>query len=264
MSIAENVTEVTKIIRNECLKRLEQTEVRTSDEINHFFQQTEFDVAVNGQIPNINNLYVKLFCYCINDENEYKRDELRLDIHSYVDFETKTIVLKLVTINGVPSEGFDSTIQHEVNHIFQFANGWRSYNHLYGCAKKILDGENIPLEDQLLAMIIYTQDKGEQDSLVNGYYAYLKQNNIDWESVYYHFPNDKNNPYGLFLTFCSYFNQIQYTDEHIREVLGITKKQFLRVIDKATKRMRNKTMKVAAKYRNNIINPKAQIKTHNV
>jgi hypothetical protein len=132
----------------------------------------------------------------------------------------------LVTINGVPSEEFDSTIQHEVNHIFQFANGWRSYNHLYEYAKKILDGENIPFEDQLLAILIYMQDKSEQDSFVNGYYVYLKQNNIDLDSVYYHFPNDKNNPYGLFLTFCGYFNRIQYTDEHIREILGIPKNSF--------------------------------------
>jgi hypothetical protein len=108
------------------------------------------------------------------------------------------------------------------------------------------------------------QDKSEQDSFVNGYYAYLKQNNIDLDSVYYHFPNDKNNPYGLFLTFCGYFNRIQYTDEHIREIFGITKKQFLKLVDKADKRLRNKTMKVVAKYRNGIINPKAQIKTHNV
>jgi hypothetical protein len=37
MSISDNVTEVTKIIRNECLKRLEQTELRTSNEFNYFF-----------------------------------------------------------------------------------------------------------------------------------------------------------------------------------------------------------------------------------
>jgi hypothetical protein len=120
-----------------------------------FFKQTEFDAAVNGQIPNINNLHIKLFCHCFSDENWYKLDELSLNIPSRANFGTKTIELQLVTINGVPSEEFDSTIQHEVNHIFQFANGWRSYNHLYEYAKKILDGENIPLEDQLLAILIY-------------------------------------------------------------------------------------------------------------
>lgn len=72
MSISDNVTEITKIIRNECLKQLEQTELRTSNEFNHLFKQTEFDVATNGLIPYIDNLHIKLCCHCFNDENEYK------------------------------------------------------------------------------------------------------------------------------------------------------------------------------------------------
>jgi hypothetical protein len=50
------------------------------------------------------------------------------------------------------------------------------------------------------------------------------------------------------------------TDEYLQNKFGLNKKQFLIRIDKTDKRMRNKMMKAAAKYRNDITRSSIKLK----
>lgn len=263
LSISVNVIKVTCLIRNESLRNLEKTKLKSSNEFNRFFKQTEFDVSIDGLIPNTDKLHIKLFCYCFRNENEYKINRQTLNTNCIANFETRTIELRLVTINGNPNEEFDSSIQHEVNHIFQFSNGASKNEDLYSCIVDVSNDENSTYQDKLVAYLLYLSFKTEQDSFVNQYYAYLKQNNVDWDSVYDYFPDAIQNPYSKFLDTYDAIDQTILTDKYLLTKFDINKKQFLMRIDKTDKRMRNKMMKAAAKYRKDITHPTIDLKNTN-
>lgn len=263
MTISNNVVEVTKIIRDECLIQLENASLKSSNEFNRFFKKAEFDVSTNNLIPNAINLHIDLFCYCFRDYNEYIGQKNTLNTNCLADFEAKRIELRLVTINGVPNNEFDSSIQHEVNHIFQYSNGAAKNENLYKHIVDVTNNDKSSYQDKLIAYILYLTFRTEQDSFVNQYYAYLKQNNIDWDFVYDYFPDDEENPYSKFLDVYYIISTMHISNEYMINTFGITKKQFFARIDKADKRMRNKMMKAASKYRNDITPPNAKIENTN-
>lgn len=263
LSISDNVIEVTRFISNECLTQLTKAKLKSSNEFNRFFKQTEFDVVVKGLMPNIDKLHIKLFCYCFRNMNEYNSSKNVINTNCMADFETSTIELRLVTIDGKPNDEFDSSIQHEVNHIFQYSNGATKNEELYKRIIKVSNNECSSYQDKLLAYILYLSFKTEQDSFVNQYYAYLKQNKVDWDSVYDYFPDDDKNPYSNFLDVYDAIRQMNINDDYLKNTFGLNKKQFLMRIDKTDKRMRNKMMKAAAKYRNDIINQTVNLENTN-
>lgn len=263
LSISDNVIEVTRLISNECLRQITKAKLKSSNEFNRFFKQTEFDVVIKGLIPNTDKLHINLFCYCFRNNDEYQSYKNTINTNCMADFETRTIELRLVTIDGVPNEEFDSSIQHEVNHIFQYSNGASKNEDLYNRIVSVSNDNSSSYQDKIISYILYLSFKTEQDSFVNQYYAYLKQNNVDWDSVYDYFPDDEQNPYSNFLDVYDTISNMNITDEYLQNKFGLNKKQFLIRIDKTDKRMRNKMMKAAAKYRNDITRSSIKLKDTN-
>lgn len=263
LSISDNVLEITKIIRNECLTHLEKAKMKSSNDFNRFFKNVEFNISTNGLIPNTDKLHINIFCYCFRNNDEYQSHKNTINTNCMADFETRTIELRLVTIDGVPNEEFDSSIQHEVNHIFQYSNGASKNEELYNRIVNVSNDNFSSYQDKIISYILYLSFKTEQDSFVNQYYAYLKQNNVDWDSVYDYFPDDEQNPYSNFLDAYDIISNMNITDEYLQNKFGLNKKQFLIRIDKTDKRMRNKMMKAAAKYRNDITRSSMKLKDTN-
>lgn len=260
MSISSNVIDATDIIMKSCLDKLGELPLKSSNDFNRYFKEDNFDVNVNGLIPNIPIIHIKLFCYIFRNNAEYISHNRTINTNCLADYDTQTIELRLVLVNGKPNDEFQSSIQHEVNHIFQYANGTSKNETLYDKIVKVSSNPKANYKEKMLAYILYLTFKTEQDSFANQYYAYLKQNNVKWDEVYDYFPDDDGNPYSNFLDAYDAISKMKVSDEEIREMFGISKKQFLLRISKADKRMRNKMMKAAAKYRKDITNEMCNLK----
>lgn len=260
MSISNNVVDVTDMIMKSCLDNLEKLPLKSSNDFNRYFKEGEFDVNVNGIIPNMSIIHIKLFCYIFRNNEEYISHNKTINTNCLADYDTQTIELRLVLINGKQNNEFQSSIQHEVNHIFQYANGASKNETLYDKIVKVSSNPKANYKEKMLAYILYLTFKTEQDSFANQYYAYLKQNNVQWDGVYDYFPDDDGNPYSNFLDAYDVISKMNINDEEISNLFGISKKQFLLLISKADKRMRNKMMKAAAKYRKDITNEMYNLK----
>lgn len=263
MSISNDVVDVSKRIKNICIEKLSKAPLKSSNDFNRFFKRTEFDVPVDGLIPNVNYLHIKLMCYIFKTVEEYNANKITLDTNCSSDYDKLTIVLKLVLIGGKPNEDFDSSIQHEVNHIFQYANGASKNENLYEKAVNVCSNKNSTYNEKVLAYLLYLAFRTKQDSFVNQYYAYLKQNNVSWDEVYDYFPDDDGNPYSKFLDYYYEVSEMNISDDEIKNLFGITKKQYMIRIYNSDKRMRNKMMKAAAKYRRDITNENFYLKDVN-
>ena len=263
MSISSNVVDVSNRIKNMCLDNLMKAPLKSSNDFNRFFKRIEFDEPVNGLIPNVSYLHIKLMCYIFKTVDEYNANKITLDTNCLSDYDELTIVLKLVLINGKPNEDFVSSIQHEVNHIFQYANGATKNENLYEKVVKVCSNQNATYNEKVLAYLLYLTFNTEQDSFVGQYYAYLKQNNVSWDDVYDYFPDDNGNPYSSFLDYYYEVSQMNISDDEIKKLFGITKKQYMLRIYSADKIMRNKMMKAAAKYRRDMTNEQFFLKDAN-
>lgn len=63
-------------------------------------------------IPNISLLHIKLFCYIFRNNEEYSSYRNTLNTNCLSDYNTHTIELRLVLVNGVPNDEFQSSIQN--------------------------------------------------------------------------------------------------------------------------------------------------------
>lgn len=252
LSISDNVIDVSNGIAKSCLSELEKLPLKSSNNFNRYFKEGNFDVNVNGLAPNVDVLHIKLFCYIFRNEEEYKTNKTTINTNCLSDFDTETIELRLVMVNVVMNDEFNSSIQHEVNHIFQYANGASKNTNLYDRIVSVSSNPKSTYKEKLLAYMLYLTFKTEQDSFANQYYAYLKQNNVSWDEVYDYFPDDDGNPYSSFLDTYDAISEIDMSDKEIINLFGINKKQFFIRVSNADKRMRNKMMKAAARYRDEI------------
>lgn len=254
LSISNNVIDVTEKIMKSCLDKLENLPLKSSKDFNRYFKEGEFDVNVDNLIPNISFIHIKLFCYIFRNIEEYRSYKNTLNTNCLADYDNHLIELRLVLINGKPNDEFKSSIQHEVNHLFQYANGATKNENLYDRIVKVSSNPKTNYKEKMLAYILYLTFKTEQDSFTNQYYAYLKQNNVKWDDVYDYFPDDDGNPYSNFLDAYDAVLQMNITDSEVKSLFGLNKKQFFLRILKADKRMRNKMIKAATRYRRDITN----------
>lgn len=254
LSISNNVIELTNRIYNECINSLKKCNLKSSNEFYRYFKETEFNVSTNNLIPNLDVIHIKLFCYVFRNEDEYKIYNRSLNTNCMADFDNGLIELRLVMINENPNEEFYSSIQHEVSHLFQYANGCRKNENLYSRIVNVYNNVKSSDKERWAAYLLYLTFRTEQDSFVNQYYAYLKQNNVSWDDVYKYFPDDDGNPYSKFLDAYDTFLELNMSNDEIVKAFGINKKQYMIRVYNADKRMRNKMMKAAAKYRKDIEN----------
>lgn len=140
LSVADNAIKVAEMIVDKSLSLLPSLNLESSERL-RFFKQTQFDINVNGLIPNTDVLHIDLFAYWFDDEEDYERHRLTLNTNCVSDFETQSIGLRLVCVNGKPNDEFNSSIQHEVNHIYQYANGASKNETLYDRVVKIANDE---------------------------------------------------------------------------------------------------------------------------
>lgn len=246
LSVSNNVIQLTEIVSEKIQKTLKNIRAERSTDYNRIFKKGELFLNTIGIIPNMNNIHIYFHVYYFKDNNDYRENKITVDTNCSAEFNENTITLRLVMINNQPDDNFNSSIQHEINHIYQYANGATKDEQLY---KKVKDKASTEI-DQIVAYALYLTFPTEQDSFANQYYAYLKQKNVDWDAVYNDFPEDDNNPYNKILDVYDYLYNIKLTDAYMRQKFGISFKQFYIRLENADKRLRRKLIKVATRWRN--------------
>lgn len=254
LSVSNNVIQLTELISNKIQKVLKNTRTERSKDYNRIFKKGELFIKTIGIIPNVNILHIYFHVYYFKDNNDYRENKVTLDTNCFADFNENMITLRLVMINDKPDDNFNSSIQHEVNHIYQYANGATKDEELYKKVTFVAKDKTSTEIDQVVAYALYLTFPTEQDSFVNQYYAFLKQKNVDWDEVYNDFPEDDNNPYNKILDIYDYLYNIRLTDSYMRQKFGISLKQFYIRLENADKRLRRKLIKAATRWRNDAKN----------
>lgn len=249
LSISNNVIKITDIIVNKSLTILPKLKLESSEKY-RYFKQTDFDISTENLIPNTSVLHINLFAYYFDDKEDYIKHKSSINTNCISNFENKSIGLRLVMINGEPNEEFNSSIQHEVNHIYQYANGATKNEDLYDRVTKVANNKQFGYNDRIIALALYFTFTTEQDAFTNQYFAFLKQNKVGYDDIFCDFPEDKGNPYNYFLDLYNAICDININEAHLIKLFGITKKQLYLRLNNADKRIRNKLMKAAMRYEN--------------
>jgi hypothetical protein len=247
LSVSDTVIEMTKEIKNIILQRVKYNKKYMSKTRNIVFDKGMFNYATNGKL-NIPYLKVKYIIYHLNNDEQYSLLLYNniINTNCVSDYEEKSIELKLVLIHEKPSKDFDYSIQHELNHIYQYDNGQTKNEDFY---KKVIDmyknGTDI---EKVISYALYLSFTTEQDSMASQYYAYLKQNKVSINALD-DFPFDDGNPYNEISNVLDKIDSIKIDENILINKLGINRNRFDSIIDNAEKRLFNKLSKVMWRYR---------------
>lgn len=253
LSVNDNVREISEDIKNEILSRIKNSPLMMSKEFNRLLKKGIFTYYTDGKLS-VESFKVKYYVTVYPNEKKYyvDYDSGVLNLNCASDYENNFIELRLAMVNNDLTRESYGSIEHEVNHFLQNSLGQQKNENLYSKIRYQYDNGNIYAKR--LAYTLYLTFNTEISSFSVQYYSFLKGNKIPLEDVYYDFPNDEGNPYNDFLDYKHYVEsqQKQISDEYIRSLFGISKKEYFNRLENADKRYRTKMMKVATKYRDEI------------
>lgn len=177
----------------------------------------------------------------INEYNQYiKNNDMG---NSECDWENKHIYFCLsIYKNGDKFPDFDATIQHEIQHIYQYSKGMTKNVDLYNKVTTIINGKEYDISKKLIATVLYFTFRHEQDAFANQFYAFLKQNNFSgrFEDALKH---------SMLNNFSKYVNKLKGIDStQLKNVLnnefGLTLNSFNKRVEYSRKRLKKKLKNV--------------------
>ena len=195
--------------------------------------------------------------YNFYNKNIYnvKKDDIILNSTSYFD-NNKSALLNIegYSISGtIDEKELSDTIQHEINHIFQKIKGKKSNIKKDTLYYKIRSVFNIKTDEEInaIANALYYSFDDEQDSFVNGLYAYLMSNGliVSWDKI-------KKNTLvykGLESMKKSLIFLEKINNEKIKQYFGISRNKCISIIEKGMQRFQNKIGKVLIKHRKEML-----------
>ncbi len=210
-------------------------------------------------IHNLNGIKLRFHVYIYNFYNKdiynEKKDDVILNSTSYFD-NNKTALLNIggYSISGtIDEKELSDTIQHEINHIFQKIKGKKSNIKKDTLYYKIRSIFSIETDEEIntIANALYYSFDDEQDSFVNGLYAYLMSSGliVPWDKI-------KKNTLvykGLESMKKSLIFLEKINDEKIKQYFGISKNKCISIIEKGMQRFQNKIGKVLIKHRKEML-----------
>lgn len=253
LTVNDNVKRISSDIKKELIMRANSDMIVMSKEFNRILKKGMFTYFPNGLLA-VNIIKVKYYIYQYANEKKYYQDYKNrvIELNGACDYENKTITLRMATINGNLSKESFGVIEHEISHFLQNSLGQRKNETLYSKIQTVY--KNGSVFEKNLAYALYLTFNTEISSFAVQYYSFLKNNKIPLENVYDDFPFDDENPYGTFLD-KKYFaedNKERINDVYIRNLFGISKKEYFNRLENADKMYQNKMMKAATKYRDEL------------
>lgn len=241
LSINSNVVTLT----NKCGELLDK-EVRKNTRKylgikNVLYLEDSFELETNGLIPNIDKLTIKYLVYV---SNNYKELEAKIGKgHCLASFDDLSIELETSYLYG---EGFIENIfeliGHEINHIFQYANGYKKSNNndnLYNMVAEISGKHDLTESEMAVNLALSYSFYHEQVSFTQQFYQQLKNMEMipNKEDALYYF-----NHFNRFLAAIDI--SFSMDKEELKNILknnyGISIETFSRRIRQCKKRFRDK------------------------
>lgn len=210
-------------------------------------------------IYNLNDIKIRFHVYIYNFYNKKIYDDKKndIDLNSTTYFyNEKNVVVNIegYSISGTINESdLSDTIQHEINHVFQKVQGKRSNikkDILYSKVKNVFRVKT-DKEINTIANSLYYSFDDEQDSFVNGLYAYLMSSGlmVSWDKI-------KKNTivYKGMESMRESLKLLENIDEEkLKYYFGINKKECIKIIQKGIQRFQTKIGKVMIKHRKEML-----------
>ena len=210
------------------------------------FSEGSFSLDTKTDIGKITVCYMMFHC-----DNTYAYDVLYADsaLNCVADSDNNTVLIHSAFINGKVADDFIESIAHEVNHIYQYANGFHKNVDLYDAVVDTLNRYSMNNLSSFTAMLVYYTFKHEVDSFATQFYHFLKSGNYencDFKQAANKFKYYKDVHYMYDTVFKDINNQ--YVISTIQR-LGLTKKQWKHRVQSGIKRFDSKLMNVYRRYR---------------
>lgn len=246
LSVNDDVTRIANDIADNILS-LDKNSVQKIGKYTSIpFTEGSFKFDTGDKIGIMTVCYVMFHC-----SNSYEYDMLynNFALNSGADNDQNAILIHSAFIKGNVADDFFETIAHEVNHLYQYANGFNKNVDLYDAVVDVLSRHVFDDLSQFTAMLVYYTFKHEVDSFATQFYHFLKKNgniNGNFESNAMNFKYYKDVHY-MYSIVCAKINNPS-VDATIKK-LGLTKKQWKNRIQSGIKRFDSKLMNVYRRYR---------------
>lgn len=249
LNVSDTVSKLTKDVSGMLQERIKNQKVFASKNGPWVLSKGLIKFDVSEYLKGIEMLKIRYTVYHFKNYDEFESFSYwhsNLFVN-FADYKQKKLNLTLVYINGAPYTDFDSSIQHELNHIFQCDNGQTKNEDFY---KKVTDlARNGNQDEQMIGYALYLAFNTEISSFASQYYAWLKQNNVDKASsgTKYH-SYDSSNPYHNFDKVFSYVEKLDIDEENLKKKLGISVNTLYSILNNAEKKYMKKMSHAWYKY----------------
>jgi hypothetical protein len=213
LSIADIVDKKSILIKKVILddaKTIEWENSEIDPDIKYKSHSFKSDLLID-LCPNITDISYN----CINfpDEKMYREHyyEFFSDETSHINIDNRVFLIQFSIVNdNILVSDFDSSIYHELEHLYQLNKAKDNYilkDGKYRLALKFLNDNNSDLS--ALANFIYLTSKPELDANINGLYAYLKKHKPQFAIEFTNSPVVANEKYYIDL----YYQQVYKMDD---------------------------------------------------
>lgn len=248
-SISDAVIKLTNVVGEGIINDASKQKMNRSEQTDVNFIENEYQISVNDYLRSGNVLTIHYIMYCLETQREYYilLPKLGKTANSEADPDTNTIkIVSAFTKNGM-SDDFYETISHELEHLYQYAQGMEKRKVLYDKVRKLLDCGRKNIDAYYVGLSCYYSFKHEQDAFVHQFYTKLKQ-------------SEKRDGFDKFIKECQPYQTINkaydilltYQDnERMVEAinyLGYSRKKFLNLIYYRLKRFNRKLYNAYCRY----------------
>ena len=245
MSVSDEVNQISKMIANRIVDSVDK--LKPQRQLGYYnstpFVNGSFVLKTNSVIGDINVVFMAYLC---NDEQDYRFVLSSGDLNCGADNDTNTVIVNTAFIGNRTEENFVGNIAHEVNHLYQYANGMSKNVNLYDNVINVLQNPNIHPNEKSPVYLIYHTFKHEVDSFATQFYHMLINNN---ETIGFAEAKKKFTPYYNVMKSYEVANQLDIsTLTQCVKRTGLTLKQWRHRVDSGMKRLEDKLRSVYHRY----------------
>lgn len=231
---------------------------------NFVFNVDNLYPTINGVCYNrfgMNEINVNYAMYFFRDDRDVDMligGDGGLSDSSSSDFDEKRLTIVSGFMYGKLYNDFMRNMYHEVNHLFEYANGMEKKVDLYDSAIELVKNGKTNLEKSI-GILVYMSFPHEIDAFVHEFYGVLIQNGTpsSFEELL------KYTEYQYCINLINTFNLKHFDNEKWRIVngIGLTWKQFSKRVHFGMKKMRRKMFNAFKRYRMEYVGKNTTVET---
>ena len=181
---------------------------------------------------------------CVN-ETQYETLENNQLLNCSADDSNHSITINCAVINETFNKSLVSEIAHEVNHLYQYANGLEKNSDLYDKALIVINNDYLSNIGRYVGYAIYYTFKHETDSFATQFYYFIKESDSKCERGFDEMKNEFNAYKATKLCFNSVVKNKSNADvKRALNVIGLPYGKWKMRVENGIKRFDRKLMNV--------------------